>query len=80
MCLDEVVNKWYEKRDEAGVQDYPYTWDGLLELLEDIDCGVLASDLKDVLSSNQSTVRGNLSKHENRIAGIAYEEGKRSEG
>ena len=61
MCLDEVVDKWYEKRDEAGFQDYPYTWDGLLELLEDIECGVLANDLKNGLSSSQSSVKGNLS-------------------
>ena len=60
MCLDEVLDKWYEKCDEAGFQDYPYTWDGLLELLEDIECGVLASDLKNGLSNSQSSVKGNL--------------------
>ena len=47
-CLDEVLEKWRETR---GQESYPYTWTGLLELLDDAEVKVLAIDLKKALSS-----------------------------
>lgn len=58
MCLEEVLEKWRR----MGNEDYPYTWDGVKVLLQDIKFQELAKILDNALSSNCSTVRGNL-KH-----------------
>ncbi len=47
---------------EAG--EYPYTWKGLLKLLKDSEVTVLAIDLKKVLLSEFSTVKGNLGQND----------------
>ena len=68
-CLDEVLEKW-RKMDASKTGDHPYTWKGLLELLEDAEVKVLASDIKKALLSEFSTVRGNLGQR-NREEGIS---------
>ncbi len=58
-----------ETRDQ---ESYPYTWKGLLELLEDAEVKVLASDIKKALSSEFSTVRGNLGqRNKDDLKGVA---------
>ena len=50
-CLDEVLMMW----KNSSESDYPYNWNGLLDLLQDVECSVLAEDLKEALSSQQNT-------------------------
>ena len=63
-CLDDALRIWQESSRAGESNEYPYSWDGLLVLLNDIECGVLADDLRETLSSEKSTVRGNL--HQNK--------------
>ena len=51
---------WREDSDRLGGGDYPYSWAGLLELLEDTDHGTLAADLREVMLCEQSSILGNL--------------------
>lgn len=45
-CCYAVMRKWLDN----GSPDYPLSWDGLLELLNDIECSQVAEDLQDALS------------------------------
>ncbi len=60
-CLYDILRIW-ETGSNRGSKEYPYSWDGLLDLLNDIEYGVLADDLREALASEKSTVRGNLHK------------------
>ncbi len=72
-CLDDILRIWQESSRAGGSNEYPYSWDGLLDLLNDIESSVLADDLRVALSSDKSTVRGNLHQKEtNRCAGRYY--------
>ena len=62
-CLYDVLRIWEVGSNEES-NEYPYSWDGLLGLLNDIECVVLVGDLTVALSSEKSTVRGNL--HQNK--------------
>ena len=42
--IDDFINK--------KPQDYPQNWNGLIDLLNDVDLQVLASEVKNVLSSS----------------------------
>ena len=61
-CLNEVLEMW-RKMDPSEAGEYPYTWKGLLKLLKDSEVTVLAIDLKKVLLSEFSTVKGNLGQN-----------------
>lgn len=55
-CLRKVLRKWQENQDK----DYPFNWNGLLQLLEDIEHVGFAKQLREALASQRSTVCGNL--------------------
>ncbi len=63
-CLYDILRIWQESSGVGGSNEYPYSWDGLLGLLNDIEYGVLADDLREALSSEKSTVSGNLHQKE----------------
>ena len=44
-CCYAVLRQWLDN----GSPDYPLTWEGLLELLEDADCAQVAEELRDAL-------------------------------
>lgn len=44
----QVINKWIEI---AGTDEYPMSWQGLIELLEDIERGSAAEELKKALAA-----------------------------
>ena len=46
-CCTDVVTKWLED----GSPHYPLTWEGVFELLDDIDEAILASELQNALHS-----------------------------
>ncbi len=58
-CLFDVLQIW-EAGSNGENAEYPYTWDGLIHLLNDIDHSFRADDVRKALSSERSTVRGNL--------------------
>ncbi len=43
----EVMRLWLSSKD--GAYHYPTTWEGLIELLEDIELSSLASDIREVV-------------------------------
>ena len=45
-CCYAVLRRWLDN----GSPDYPLTWEGLLELLEDADCAQVAEELRYALS------------------------------
>ena len=46
----EVMRLWLSS--EEGAYRYPTTWEGLIELLEDIELSSLASDIQEVVCQN----------------------------
>ncbi len=55
-CLREVFSVW----QKDGNSDYPFSWDGLILLLVDIEHSILAEQLREALASQRSTVCSNL--------------------
>ena len=47
-CCYAVLRQWLDN----GSPGYPVTWEGLLELLDDVDCSQVAEDLRDALDLN----------------------------
>ena len=45
-CCYAVLRQWLDN----GSPDYPLTWEGLLELLDDADCSQVAEELRDALN------------------------------
>ena len=45
-CCYAVLRQWLDN----GSPDYPLTWEGLIELLEDSDCAQIAQELRDALT------------------------------
>lgn len=58
-CLDEVLRAWQDDRDGENQAGYLYNWTGLLKLLEDVECHVIAIDLREAISSQQNSMREN---------------------
>ena len=46
-CCREVFYEWLEQKDG----DYSVSWEGLCELLEDMDLSTLASQIRQIISS-----------------------------
>ena len=44
-CCYAVLRQWMDN----GSPDYPLTWEGLLELLNDVECSQVADELRDAL-------------------------------
>ena len=47
-CWQEVMTYWI---NVGGTPDYPVKWEGLDQLLKDVQCGKVAKDLKKALAS-----------------------------
>ncbi len=62
-CLYDVLQIW-EAGSNGENDEYPYSWDGLIGLLNDIDHSFRADDVREALSSERSTVRGNIHQKE----------------
>ena len=45
-CCYAVLRQWLDN----GSPDYPLTWEGLLELLNDVNCSQVADELRDALN------------------------------
>ncbi len=58
-CLYDVFQIW-EASSNKEDNEYPYTLNGLIHLLNDIDHSALANNVREALSSKISTVRGKL--------------------
>lgn len=41
-CWDEVIRCWFDR----GSEDYPLSWEGLYELLNDVEYAEVARELK----------------------------------
>ena len=50
-CCYAVLRQWLDN----GSPGYPLTWEGLLELLEDVDCSQVSEELRDALELNTRT-------------------------
>ena len=48
-CWLEVMTYWI---NVDGTQDYPVNWEGLYQLLKDLQCEKVAKDLKKALASS----------------------------
>ena len=46
-CCYAVMRQWLDN----GSPGYPVTWEGLIELLEDVDCAQVAEELKYAIDS-----------------------------
>ena len=47
-CCYAVLRRWLD----CGSPDYSLTWDGVIELLDDIDCSQVSEVLRDALNLN----------------------------
>ena len=60
--ITTVLGRWFENaKSLPNASRYPKSWQGLINLLEDVELGEVAEELKKALSSSQNSVRGNLS-------------------
>ena len=50
-CWCALMDDWLS---DGGTSDYPATWEGLVSILEDIQCGQVAKELKIALASATS--------------------------
>ena len=46
-CWEEVMDVFITR---GSTRDYPHTWEGVYQLLEDIKCGGIAIDLKEAVT------------------------------
>ncbi len=46
-CWDKVM---WELIASGGTEEYPSTWEGVYQLLKDIECGGIADDLKEAVT------------------------------
>ncbi len=46
-CWDKVMDTWITSR---GTGDYPSTWEGVYQLLEDINCGKFVDALREAVT------------------------------
>ena len=51
-CCREILTSWVEQGH--GQDQYPFTWDGLYQLLKDIECSAFAKRLKEAQAILQS--------------------------
>ena len=49
-CWEKVMQHWLEGRTE-GIHSYPRTWEGLYEMLRDLECCEVAEGLQDAVKS-----------------------------
>ena len=47
-CCTAVFSSWLKG---GGSEDYPTTWGGVFQLLEDIECSNISEELKEALSN-----------------------------
>lgn len=62
LCIKAVFKKWFEHATSLpNARDYPKSWQGLINLLNDVELGEVAIELKKALTSQTNSVRGNYS-------------------
>ena len=60
-CITAVMGRWFENANRLpNVRNYPKSWQGLINLLNDVELGEVAEELKKALSSQKNSVKGNL--------------------
>ena len=59
-CLYEAFRMWQDSLTGDEQSEYSYSWDGLLELLKDVEQSILAEDLKEAMTSQRNSIQGNL--------------------
>ena len=47
-CWEEVMSAWCE--EEQGADEYPVTWNGLYQLLKDVEAPEVAEQLKEAVT------------------------------
>ncbi len=57
----EVMRLWLDS--EEGAYRYPTTWEGFIELLEDIELSSLASEIQDVVCQTTTVLSKSLELH-----------------
>ena len=61
-CITGVLQRWFEHAGQLpNAKDYPKSWRGLINLLDDVQLGEVTKDLKRALTSQTNSVRGNYS-------------------
>ena len=61
-CITDVFQRWFEHAAHLpNAKDYPKSWRGLINLLNDVQLGEVAEELKKALTSQTNSVRGNYS-------------------
>ena len=50
-CWNKVMGQWL---NNGGTKDYPATWEGLYELLEDVNYKQVAEDLKEIVKAKET--------------------------
>ncbi len=53
-CCQRVFSRWMENADDEG--DYPVTWNGVYQLLRDMERAGLATKLEEALSFRGVTI------------------------
>ena len=48
-CCYAVMRQWIDSRSE----EYPLTWDGLVDLLEDAECSGVADEVRSAIRLNK---------------------------
>jgi hypothetical protein len=60
-CIKALFKKWFENATRLpNAKDYPKSWHGLIKLLNDVQLGEVAEELKRALSSQTNSVKGNF--------------------
>ena len=61
-CITAVLQRWLEHASQlSNAERYPKSWQGLINLLDDVELGEIAMKLKKALTSQTNSVRGNYS-------------------
>ena len=61
LCITAVLGQWLENADRLpNARNYPKSWQGLINLLKDVELGEVAEELIKALSSQKNSVKGNL--------------------
>ena len=61
-CITNVLRQWFENAGNLpNASRYPKSWQGLVNLLEDVELGEIAEELKQALDSPWNSARAYLS-------------------
>ena len=58
-CITNVLRQWCDNACQLpNARDYPKSWQGLINLLDDVQLGEVTKELKKALTSQTNSVRG----------------------